>query len=351
MIEAFLNSLPMAVRLPLSIGLLVGGLVALYFGSEYLVRGAIRLATRLGVGAFTIGVTVVAFGTSAPELFASISAVYSGSAPLAVGNVVGSNIANVCLILGVAALVRPVPVAKEVFWGEFMLVILATMLGIWAMTSRFSPPSGSVVRWEGALLFAGLLGYVCWQYFSGRQRYDEDEAARELEQEHKVSFSERPPLVRQLILIGVGLLLLTLGAQMFVDGGVQIALIMGVPEEVVGLTVLAFGTSVPELAAAIRATMAKEAAIVVGNIVGSNVFNLLCVLGLTTLVAPGPIAVPAMTVVRDNPMMLFVIILCMVLMRPRFALGRAGGAVLVTVYIGYIIWVYMMSGVSTGGGG
>ena len=344
MLEATISSLPMGIRLPLSIGILLAGLVALYFGSEYLVRGAIRLATRLGVGAFTIGVTVVAFGTSAPELFASISAVYNNYAPLAIGNVVGSNIANICVILGVAALVRPVPVGRDVFAAEFMLVILATLVGIWAMTGSFSPPRGTLGRWEGGMLFTALLGYVGWQLFSGRKRYDEDEAARELEQEHKVSFSESPPLGRQLLLIGLGLVLLTLGAQLFVDGGVQIALIMGVPEEVVGLTVLAFGTSVPELAAAIRATLAKEAAIVVGNIVGSNVFNLLCVLGVTALVAPGPIAVPAMTVARDNIVMFSVILLCMALMRPRFRLGRAGGAVLVVVYLGYIVWVYMMSG-------
>lgn len=256
------------VSLVLGFGLLVAG-------GDVVVRGAGRLALAAGIQPLVVGLTVVAFCTSAPELAASVTAALAGSPALAVGNVIGSNIANIGLILGLSALLRAITVQSSVLVREVPVMIGATLL---LFTLGLD---GSLSRLDGAAFFAALLVYLVFMVRA-------ELAAREPKVESEVveSVGETGSIGRSLVYVVVGVVMLVLGADRLVYGATELARASGITEEVIGLTVMAVGTSLPELAASLAATRRGQGDIVLGNVVGSNIFNILCILGATPLVQP-----------------------------------------------------------------
>jgi cation:H+ antiporter len=310
----------------LAILLLFLGVGLLYAGGDLLVDNSIRLAKRFNVSNMVVGLTVVAFGTSCPELAASMAAALSGSPDIAIGNVFGSNVANLGLILGLSALILPFTVTAAFLRREVAFMVFATLLVYPLMVG------GRLGRLEGLVLFLLLLGFV---YVLLRHPGAEDEhmvAASDLDAK-----TPRPIWLASLgVLVGVGLLVA--GAKALVSGAVTVATAMGVSERVVGFTVVALGTSLPELAASVVAARRGEGDIVMGNLVGSNIFNLLCILGLTALVVPIPVSPASMGV--DFGMMLGTAVLLAVFLAWNRRLSRLEGAVLVLVYLGCTWFLY-----------
>lgn len=306
---------------------IVCGLVVLVIGGELLVRGASLLALSMRISPLVIGLTVVAFGTSAPELGVSLQAALRGAADVSVGNVVGSNICNVLLILGAAALVAPLIVSSQLIKIDVPLMIVASLV-LWSFSL-----DQRLTRLEGSLLFAGLVAYVI---FSVRQSRKE---TRAIEQE----FADELPVpslltssrFSQLALIGFGLILLGLGSNWLVGGAVAIAQIWGVSELIIGLTVVAVGTSLPEVVTSLVASFRGERDIAVGNVVGSNLFNIMCVLGLTGMIAPGGIAISADALAFDIPVMVAVAMVCLPIFFTGGIITRTKGAVLLFYYVAY----------------
>ncbi|MEO0511648.1 MAG: calcium/sodium antiporter [Planctomycetota bacterium] len=320
------------------IGIFVVGLMLLMLGAESLVRGAARIARSMGISSFIVGLTVVAFGTSAPELGGSLQAAYQGNPDIAVGNVVGSNIANICLILGMTAIVNPIPVTLAVVRREVPMMILVSAVGVLAMVND------EVGRLSGVMLVTVLAGYVLRAYFSGKHEDSEGpvaEVAKELDEE--LIRSKSRPLWFNIMLVLVGLVLLVIGSKFLIDSSVRIAEALSVPSSVIGLTMIAFGTSVPELATSVVAALRKQSDIAVGNVLGSNVFNILCVLGITAVASPGPLTVPADMLRRDAWVMLGVAIACVPVMLTRGKISRAEGAMLLGLYVVYNVVLYIAS--------
>lgn len=248
------------------------GITLLYFGAEFLVRGSSRLAERFGISPLIIGLTIVAFGTSSPELLVSLSAAIKGSSDVAIGNVVGSNIFNIAVILGLTAIIRPPSVHLDLIRREIPFLIIISVVGfglVWF---------GSVSRASGILLFFALCVYVVYSIRESRKQAPSQES--ELDQ------STGMPVWLCSIFIVSGLGVLILGSHLFVTGAVETARAYGVTEAVIGLTLVAAGTSLPELATSIVAAIKKESDVAIGNIVGSNIFNILCILGLTSSIVP-----------------------------------------------------------------
>lgn len=321
-------------------------LVLLVIGADFMVHGAVHLARRLGVSPFFIGVTVVAFGTSAPELAASVGASLNGSGGLAVGNVLGSNIANICLILGATALISPVPIERSVRRVDGPLMLVLTVLASLTMLDRFFPWGGDgdgfIGRIDAGLLLIGLAWYVWFNARSGR--IDPEEIEHELEQDLEGQAGEpgaggrEPSVLRSVLLFVVGLIGLVLGADLLVENASSIAKDLGVSEAVIGLTLVAFGTSLPELVFSARAAMKGHSEIAIGNIIGSNVFNLLSVLGIAAMVRPIP--VPAGAPDRDIWVVGAVTLLIVALMQTGSRISRPEGGVLLALYAVYTYWVY-----------
>lgn len=251
---------------------LVIGLVGLFVGGEFLVRGAVGIARKFGLSPLVIGLTVVGFGTSAPELLVSVQAALGGTPAIAMGNVVGSNIANILLILGVAAVISPVALGFGPLRRD-LGVMLAATLALWGMIL-----GGYLGRIEGLILFAGLLGFLYTALRSGKVEVDE-----------KLVTADPPPLWRAALIAVAGLAVLMISARLLITSATEIARAFGVTEAVIGLTIVAIGTSLPELATSVVAALRKQADIAVGNVVGSNIFNILGILGLTALIAPVPV--------------------------------------------------------------
>ena len=321
----------------LAIALLVAGIGLLVYGSDMLVNGAARLARLLGMSPFAIGVTVVAFGTSTPELFASGGAALRGAPGMAVGNVIGSNIANIAMILGLTALVRPIPVPRRVRTLESPVMAVISVLAVLTLLG------GGVGRLEGGLLTAGLIAYLIWTYFAGRR--DVEFSERELELGHELGLElERPEprshVARMLLLIVLGLVGLGVGAELAVRGASRIASALGVSDAVIGLTIVAFGTSLPELATSARAAQKGESDIAVGNVIGSNVFNLLGVLGITALLSPLPTPAGVWNAVW---VMLVVSAVVLPVLGSGGRIGRLSGLGLTLTYFGYSGAVYWLS--------
>ena len=302
------------------------GIALLYVGGELLVGGSIRLAKRFHVSNMVIGLTVVAFGTSCPELAASLAAALEGAPDIAVGNVFGSNVANLGLILGLSALIVPFTVTVAFLRREVAFMIFATVLVYPLMIG------GRLNRLEGLLLFLLLLGFI---YVLLRDPEAQDE--------HMISADdlavEPGPVWRSALGVIAGVALLVGGAHSLVTGAVTIATALDVSERVIGFTIVAFGTSLPELATSVVATKKGEGDIVMGNLVGSNVFNLLCILGLTALVIPIPVAAESMRF--DFWMMLGVSVLLLIFLASNRKLMRIEGAVLLLIYLGYTVYLYL----------
>lgn len=325
----------------LAIVLFVIGVVLLVKGADWLVEHAALLAEGLGVPHMVVGLTVVAFGTSAPELAAGLGASLrtTAEAPLvnqlALGAVVGSNIANVGLILGVGAMLFPIVSDRGVRRREIPLMLIVMAAGWGAMFG------GSISRVEGGVLLAGVFVYTWATYAASRrgggiaiETPHEEEIEEELAKEHTPRW-----WVRHTLMVLIGIVGLTGGAELLVRSSVSIATALGVPEIVIGLTMVALGTSLPELATAVSAAKKKHTELLLGNVIGSNVFNTLCVLGATSLVAP--ITVPRGTLVVDAPVMLGVSALAWFMVLTRKHMGRMEGAVLLAAYAGYVAWVVL----------
>ena len=249
---------------------LIIGSAMLFYGAEFIVKGGSQLARYFGLSPIVIGLTVVAFGTSLPELVVSIVAAIGGSSPIAIGNVVGSNIANVGLVLGISSLIFPIKINLSQIKNDLIIYIFVCL-----MFSAFCM-NGSISRQEGLILFLSVLIYTWYSfYYSSSKNNDEDVN------------DKNPSNLRMLfILIISGITLLSFGANLFVKGAIDIARYFGISEIVIGMTIVALGTSLPELATSVIASFRKEHAISIGNIVGSNLFNLLSVIGIVSLVSP-----------------------------------------------------------------
>lgn len=318
--------------------LLVVSLLILTGGAELLVRGAVAVAKKMGVSAFFIGLTIVGFGTSTPELSTSLIAAYKGVGDIAIGNVVGSNICNILLILGATALIRPIAVELRLVRGELLVVVAVSLLPFVALAT------GSVVtRWQGLAMVA-LLGVYLWRgYLAGRQEETRRQAELEKEIEREVGLdpAKEPNPVVSLLSIAAGLILLVGGSSLLVHSATAIAKGFGVSELVIGLTVVAFGTSAPELFTSVVAAVRKQSDIAVGNILGSNIFNLLGILGLTAAIKPQVISRQVFVV--DAPVMLGCALALAVMMRTGAKLSRLEGGLMLAGYIGYIVYLYAFS--------
>jgi cation:H+ antiporter len=305
---------------------LFAGLVLLYLGAEGLVRGASCLGVKLGLTPLVIGLTIVAFGTSAPELLVSVQASLAGQGPIAIGNVVGSNIANIALILGVAALVRPLEVKAQLIRLELPLVIGVSVVLVAMLWN------GVVGRAEGAALFAGVIAYTFYSVRSAAR-----ENAPDVMREYAEALPDSTrPVWQYVVLTLVGLLVLVGGARLLVASAVDLARLFGLSEALIGLTIVAIGTSLPELAASMVAAAKREGDIAVGNVLGSNLFNILCVLGLAALLRP--LAADGVSRI-DLAVMLGLAVLALPIMRTGFRIGRPEGAGLVLIYVGYLAWL------------
>jgi len=319
---------------PLTGILFIIGLVALIVGAELLVRGASRLAVGFGISPLVVGLTVVAFGTSSPELAVSVGSALSGQADIALGNVIGSNIFNVLFILGVSALIGALVVAQQLVRLDVPLMIGVSFLLL--LLGR----DGRIGRLDGLLLFAGIVVYTVFAVYQSRK----ESKLVEAEYDHEYGQDGRMGLWRILRNIGlviVGLALLVVGARWLVDGAVSIARALELSELVIGLTIVAVGTSLPEVATSIIASLRGERDIAVGNIVGSNLFNIMAVLGLTAAVAPNGVQVPVAALQFDIPFMIAVAVACLPIFFTGYRIARWEGALFVAYYVAYTIYVIL----------
>jgi cation:H+ antiporter len=319
--------------------LFVVGLGLLVLGGELLVRGASRIAALAGISPLVIGLTIVAFGTSSPELAVSIQAGMAGQSDIAVGNVVGSNIFNVLFILGASALVTPLIVARQMVRQEVpVMIVISALLILLAL-------DGSIGTLDGLLLFGGIVaytGFLVWQSRRARARAEAnmtDEYAQEYgEQNAPQSLAQ---IALNVAFIVGGLLLLVLGGRWLVNGAVAIAQGFGVSEMVIGLTIVAAGTSLPEVATSIIATLRGERDIAVGNVVGSNSFNILGILGLSALVTPGGLAVAPAILRFDMIVMFAVALACLPIFLTGMRIARWEGVLFLGYYVAYTLYLLL----------
>jgi cation:H+ antiporter len=311
----------------LAIIYVLAGLVLLYFGAEGLVRGSSSLALRLGLSPLVVGLTVVAFGTSSPELVVSLKAALDGQGAISVGNVVGSNICNIGLILGLCAMITPIATNSQI-----VRVDIPVMLGITAL-ALFMLADGHLGRPAGTLLFGLLVAYIVFSIRLARRKPADALGA---EFGEAVKISKRGLAVDILMVLG-GLALLVSGARFLVDGAVIIARTLGWSEALIGLTIVAIGTSLPELATSLVAAVKKETDIAVGNIVGSNIFNLLGILGITAIVHP--LESDGVGMVDFAVMAAFSLVLWPMAFHQQ-RITRPEGAALLAGYVGYLFWLW-----------
>lgn len=304
------------------------GFVLLVWSADRLVAGASALARNFGVSALVVGITIVGFGTSAPEMVVSALASLEGNPALAVGNALGSNIANIGLILGLTCLVYPMSVENSTCYREIPLLASVTVLAAVLMLG------GSLSRPDGLILIAGLVLFLAVMLYRARRTQTLDPATRALLNEVSEDMSNHAAVAWTV----VGLLLLPASAQLLVNGAIGLAVIMGVSESVIGLTIVALGTSLPELAAAMASALRKEDDLCIGNILGSNLFNLLGVLGIAALIHP--MTIEPLLIQRDLPVMIltFLMLAGMALFAGR--VGRLSAAVLLATYILYQVVVF-----------
>lgn len=312
--------------------LALAGLALLVGGAELLVRGASRLAAAIGISPLVIGLTVVAYGTSAPELAVSINAGIAGQADIAAGNVVGSNIFNVLFILGLSAMISPLAVSRQLIRLDVPLMIGVSLLFLVLALD------GTISRLEGGFLAAGLIAYTAWSIIQGRK---EQAAVRENFEAHFVH--PRSPgagaTALNLVFIVAGLAMLVLGSEWLVDGAVALAHTMGVSDAVIGLTIVAAGTSLPEVATSVMAALKGERDIAVGNVIGSSIFNILSVLGLSSLIAADGIHISSALLDAGLPVMVATALVCLPVFFTGQEISRAEGTLLFGYYIVYTLYL------------
>ncbi len=302
-------------------------LLLLFFGAEALVRGSASLAIRAGLSSLLVGLTIVAFGTSSPELVVSLNAAWHGQGDISLGNVVGSNSFNIGVILGLTALICPVPVHHQIIRLDAPLVIFASLL-IWLLMW-----DSELSRIEGGVLFLGLVVYLIWSILQVRRDSVSEDMNDQTDSIPKVS----KHWGWDVLLIVAGLAVLVVGSRLLVDNATILAKSWGVSEAVIGLTIVAAGTSMPELATSVVAALRREPDIAIGNIVGSNLFNILGILGLSGLVLP--LSAPNISVVDYAVMIAFAVLLWPLLYTGK-VLHRVEGVLLLAVYGGYLWWLW-----------
>jgi cation:H+ antiporter len=314
----------------LQIVLFFAGLVGLYFGAEWLVKGASRFARSFNIKPVVIGLTIVAFGTSMPELVTSVMASIKHSSDIAMGNVIGSNIANIGLILGLSAIVQPLRIDMNLIYREMPIVVGISML------LYFMGWDGTLSRLEGGVLLGGIFSYTYYVYRVALKEPD----AIELEYKEFEEFLEikNNTVPKDLFLIVLGLIGLVGGAYLLVHSAMYFARIIGISELVIGLTVIAVGTSLPELATSMIAAIRKESDISVGNVLGSNIFNILAVLGIAAIIQPLQVNNASLRV--DMPVMLLFSIFLIPIITWKFVLTRLQGVFLLIGYGIYILWLF-----------
>lgn len=319
---------------PITFAYLILGLLLLIAGAELLVRGASRLAARFGIPPLIIGLTVVAFGTSAPEMAVSVQAAVHGNGDIAIGNVLGSNIFNVLVILGLSALIVPLVVSRQLVRLDVPIMIGASLLAYALAIDH------SLSRLDGLLLFGGILAYTAVLIMQARRQAP---AAGTPDQPAPVEAADARSWLRDGLLILVGLGLLVLGADWLVQGAVTLARALGLSELLIGLTLVAAGTSLPELATSLLAALRGEREIAVGNIVGSNIFNLLAVLGLAATVSPSAISVSPTVLTFDFPVMLAVALACLPIFFANYRVSRPEGALFLAYYLAYVGYLLLFN--------
>jgi cation:H+ antiporter len=305
---------------------LFGGLIYLLMGGDLLVRGAAALSHRFRVPPIVVGLTVVAFGTSAPELVVCVQSVLTGHPGIALGNVVGSNIANILLVIGVPAIVAPL-ICEQPSVPRDTAVMLGTSLLFVALCTL-----GALGRVDGAVLLAGLALFIVFNYREARAGQRRPPAPGELER--VLGLPHRRLMIALFLVVGVAML--PLGADLLIDGATGIASQFGIPESVIGLTVIAIGTSLPELATTLAAAFQRHAAVALGNVLGSNVINLLAIMGLSATISPAPIPVPAAFLHLDLPVMLAAAVALSLFTLRRSNIGRRPGIILTVSYALYL---------------
>lgn len=316
--------------------LLLAGFVVLVLGGELLVRGGSGLGRAFGLSPLVIGLTVVAFATSAPELAVSIDATLSGAPGLAVGNVVGSNITNVLLVLGLAALVLPVAVRHSLVRVDVpVLVGFSVLLLLLCLDGRVS-------TLDGLLLLVLLLGYTAFSVVAGRRQAEQD--AREAQDAGDVADEPPPRPLRDVVLVVAGLGLLVLGARWLVSAATTVAEAAGVSDLVIGLTVVAVGTSLPEIATSVIAALRGEREMALGNVLGSNVFNIGAVMGTTAFLAPGGVPVDPAAVRFDLPVMVAVAVALLPVVFTGFTVARWEAALFLAYYVAYVSYLLLAAG-------
>lgn len=299
--------------------LLIGGLAVLIGGGEVLVRGAVGIASKFKLSPLVIGMTIVSFGTSAPELIVSLKAALSGSPEIAIGNVVGSNIANIALVLGLTAIILPIPVAVATLKRDWPIMMFLSLLFFVFILN------GMLDNWEGFIFVGLLLGYIIYQLKSSKKKEEEEDT--DIVKQH---------ILVSILFITVGVIGLAFGADWLVQGAVTIAKNFGVSEHIISVTIVAFGTSVPELVTSIVAAVKKQMDISVGNLIGSNIFNILAVLGITAIFKEIPISE---TVISND---IFWVLGTSFLILPlmlNYTISRWKGALL---FLSYLLYVFFL---------
>lgn len=319
--------------------LFIAGITGVYFGAEWLVKGSSKLSRDLGIRPVVVGLTVVAFGTSSPELAVSLTASIKGSNDIAIGNIIGSNIANIGLILGIAAIVLPLQVERIIMKRELPLMI-AISAGLYFMA--IDKKIGLV---DGLILFTGIVFFISYQVYNtlnskgkpGNSTDNADDKTCITECADKQSPAGRKYLLYNILYIVIGLAVLLIGAHVLVKAAIFVAGRLGVSEMIIGLTVVAFGTSVPEMATSVVSVLRKEADICVGNVIGSNIFNILMVIGSVALVRPLDVA--RETLFFEFPVMILFSLALIPMIRGNLRVNRLEGILLV---LGYFVFIFLL---------
>jgi cation:H+ antiporter len=317
-------------------GFFAAGLLGLYFGAEWLVRGSARLARSFGISALVVGLTVVALGTSAPELVVTSLAAVRDQGDLAIGNVVGSNVVNIAVILGIGALISTMFVEERLLRREVPFMIAASLV-MFALAA-----DGSLTRMDGMILLACFVGFIAFVLAQARSE------PAEIERQYVGDFLEpvaRRPLVDSALIAG-GCVALVVGAHLLLDASLFFARALGVSELVIGITIVAVGTSLPELATSLVAAFRKESGIALGNAVGSNIFNVLVILGVAATVHPLPVNIELLQLEMPMMILISVSIIPLSLFGARLQLGRLEGTILVSTYV---LFMWLVLARSSGG--
>ncbi len=313
---------------------ILAGFVTLYYGSEFLVKGASEISLKLGISPLIVGLTVVAFGTSAPELLVCLEANAADISDQAFGTIIGSNICNIALILGVSALINPVSIDRQIIRREIPILFVSTVV---FMVMLFND---DIARWEGMILFAGIIIYVITSLRMAKDEVgaheSEDFSKEDVEAAKKAGPAQ---LVLSVVWIALGFVALKFGSEWLIEHGTKVAQHFGISMAIIGLILLAFGTSLPELATSIVAARKGQSDMLTGNAVGSCIFNLLAVIGITA-------TVKRMEAVNINwidlGVMAGVIVLIASMMRSKMSLSKKKGFILLSIYLGYTITKFVM---------